>query len=149
MRSGLAGPAIVAAAVLGLAACPDSPSPVVGPIEGFAESDLAGRFALTASFTNPNGSRIVADTLVLGADRSAKRYFSTENDAGVATQSWHGGAYEIIGNTIRVAYTTTSYGGYGLFEVVTMTVLGTSNRVTRLEVERPDEKLTYDRVRSR
>src|SRR5688500_3983327 len=136
---------------LGIAACSSSPSSVVGPVEGFSESHLAGRFALSAPFTNADGLRIVADTLVLGADRSARRYFYYNNDVGVPVAHSHGGGYQIVGNTIRVSYTSTSYGGYGygLFDIVTMAVLGTSSRVTRLEVDRPDGKLTYDRVRTR
>src|SRR5688572_18781160 len=107
MRSWLECFALAAATVLSLAACSDSSSPVVGPIEGFAESDLAGRFAVTAPFTNADGGTIVADTLVLGADRSAMRYLYTENDAGAVTGWWHGGSYQINGKTIRVSYTST------------------------------------------
>ena len=149
MRSRLQGAATVALTVMSLAACSSSSSPVVGPIVGFSESDLAGRFALSAPYTNADGVRIVADTLVLGADRSARRYFYVADDAGAATGRWHGGAYEISGTGIRIEYTTTSYGAYGLFDVVTMAVLGTSSRVTRLEIDRPDGKLTYNRVRAR
>jgi hypothetical protein len=149
MRSCLAGVTTVAATVLALTACSSSEPSVIGPVEGFSESHLQGRFALSAPVVREAGGRIVADTLVLEADRSVRRYFYIENSAGVVSGAWHGGGYQITGDSIRIAYSTTSGGGYGLFAIVPMAVLGTSSRVTRLEADSPDGKLTYDRVRSR
>ena len=149
MRPPLAGLALIAAAALTLTACSSSEPSVIGPVEGFSESHLEGRFALSAPVIREAGGRIVADTLVLGADRSVRRYFYIENDAGVVNGAWHGGAYQITSDGIRVAYSTTSGGGYGWFVMVDMEVLGTSSRVTRLEADSPDGLLTYDRVRSR
>ena len=139
----------VAAMTIVVAAGCSSSREVIGPVEGFSESHLAGRFAATEPIIRSNGTRIVADTLELGTDRSVKRYFYVENDAGVVAGAWHGGGYQIRGDSIRIAYSTTSSGGYGLFDIVDMAVLGTSSRVTRLQVGLPGGTVMYDRVRSR
>ncbi len=136
-----------ALAMVGLIAC--SSSPAVGPVEGFSESDLAGRFVLTTRAVKRDGFRVVADTVELGADRSARRYFYVRDEAGVVTPHMYGGDYQISGDSIQVSYRTTSSGGYGLIDYVTMAVLGTSSRVTRLEANEVDGTMRYDRVGSR
>ena len=110
---------------------------------------LAGAYAISQPITLDNGATILADTLILGADRAVVRHrvgtYPGPNDA-----SWSEdlGDYSVSGQAVvRHFVCIAAVCSPNAPTILTAAAMGSWGRVTRLMLEEDGRETTFSRVR--
>lgn len=107
---------------------------------------LAGRYAIASPITLANGSTTLADTLILGADRSLARRRLARGPGAIGDMIISDlGTYSVDGRTVVLAFSCLNGVCFGT-QTVNASARGQAWQVTQLVLNEDGRTTTYDRV---
>lgn len=131
-------------AVAFIAGCSSATEPLDNP----SPAGLAGAFAITQPITFDNGATLLADTLILGADRSVVRH-RVGLIPGPNGPFWSEdiGDYSVSGQSVVLRFICLGGICSPYPATLTATAMGSLGLATRLILEENGRTMTFSRVR--